>query len=254
MNEEYNEIAQPHVYSEIIRDAVFVGDVPFETIKEYITTQFEDYINMEDTTDYVDVFYSQWLDSMNNVSTDDQNQDDMFNVLEDIKNEFVSFMEDLFQKRLSISISVIDNEDTEEDEIEIALRRLYEFFILNGRTYLKYVITTTVAKNLKYVIEDDSQFFDTVKDMLTQFSPFIIAINPTEYIDTVCKMYDAQDVKDLFESGQITGNFLRKYSPKLYKNEELEVEIIADITMWSEWQREEHTEEENIQFESFLLE
>ena len=252
LNNELQEDGQPSDYSEIIQNAVFLGATPFETIKESIRNQFSDYITREDTRDYVDAFYTQWKDSVDSITIEEEYPDDKLDVLYRMKDEFISFMEDLFETRLAITISVVDNAETDEDELELALRRLYEFFILNGRTYLKYAISTSIAKSIKYVIEDDSQFFNTVRDMLAQYSPFILALSPLEYIKTVGKMYEADDVQELFESGQITGNFLRKYSPKLYQNDDLECEIISDITMWNEWQKDEHTAEDDIQFESYL--
>lgn len=249
---DYMNDGKPQDYTEIIEYSVFLGDVPFATIKENIQTQFEDYINMEDKSDYVDTFYTQWKNSMESIEIGDDNPDDRVEVLNNIKDEFVSFLLDLFEKRLAITITVVDNPETDEDELELAFRRLYEFFILHGREYLKYVITTSISRSLKYVIEDDSQFYNTVSDMLTQYSPLLIAISPLEYIKLVNEQFDADDVQELFETSQITGNFLRKYSPKLYKNEDFECEIISAITLWDEWNKENHTYEENVQFSSFI--
>ena len=40
-----------------------------------------------------------------------------------------------------------------------------------------------------------------------------------------------QEIIQFFENGKVVGNFLRKYTPKLYQNEEFEVELINYITM-----------------------
>ena len=42
---------------------------------------------------------------------------------------------------------------------------------------------------------------------------------------------DDNEVFELFNSNKVNGNFLRKYSPKLYQNEDLKVEIINEITL-----------------------
>jgi len=250
--DNYND-GKPNDYTEIIRDSVFIGEFPFESIKSGLIAQFEDYINMEDYTDYVDVFYTQYSDSVSAVTIESEYPDDKLEVLENIKDEFVDTITGLFSQRLAITISVVDNAETDEDELEIALRRLYEFFILRGREYLKFVISKSIADSIQYVIEDDSQFLNVVEDMLTQYSPIIVGISPLAFIKLVNTMYDASDVEELFETGQISGNFLRKFSPKLYKNKELECEIISDITLYNEWNKEEHTMEENVQFSSFIM-
>ena len=44
-----------------------------------------------------------------------------------------------------------------------------------------------------------------------------------------------EDMIDLFESNKVIGNFLRKYSPKLYQNEEFKIDIINNITTYSQF-------------------
>ena len=74
---------------------------------------------------------------------------------------------------------------------------------------------------------DDKEYFNTIREMLKEYSPLIIAMGPMEFI-----RYNKNDiVRELFDNGRVSGNFLRKYSPKLYDNEDLEVEIINQVTI-----------------------
>ncbi len=63
--------------------------------------------------------------------------------------------------------------------------------------------------------------------MLSNYTPIITVMGPQEFLRN-CN--DSDKVINLIESGRVTGNFMRKYSPRLYQNEEFECEIIAYIT------------------------
>ena len=61
--------------------------------------------------------------------------------LNKIKDTFVDTMFELFETRLTIDVSVIDDVTTEEDEVEIVIRKIYEYFILGARDNFRAVIT-----------------------------------------------------------------------------------------------------------------
>ena len=241
-NVDVNEssTADPIDYTELIQSTAFAGKYPYNTIIESITTQFQDYINNEDTNDYVDIFFNQLAESrhINDVDNDLEHPSEVNEVLNNIYSNFVSTMRDLFESRLNIVIMVEDDENTEEDELEIIIRRLYEFFILNARQNFKYVISHDIdAKLASFNLpeDDDNLFYHTIDDMLTQYSPICIGISPTEFI----RLTENEEILNMYETMQFTGNFLRKYSPKLYINDNLNAEIISEIAIMQDIRREE---------------
>ena len=48
-----------------------------------------------------------------------------------------------------------------------------------------------------------------------------------------------QNIIDQFENNKLTGNFLKKYSPRLYQFEEFEVDIINQIVLMQEFQEDQ---------------
>jgi hypothetical protein len=216
-------------YSELIDESAFLGDYPIGTILEGITEQFNDYIDMEDKTNYVDIFYNQLHASYEAVNSDDgeEHPEEFIEVLDKIQQRFIDAMKAHFQLRLTLTLNDIESEEFDSDRIEYVIRRLYEFFILGAKNNFKVVIATDINSKIKTIIEDDKEYFDTLQEMLDNYSPIITVIGPMEFL----RIRNDKEIIELFESNRVVGNFLRKYSPKLYQNEEFEVELINYITM-----------------------
>ena len=220
---------EPIDHTELIEKSAFLGEYPYDTIAESITDQFNDYIGSDDRTNYVDIFYEQLHASISAVNDDigEEHPSDIKDALDIIHDRFISLMKNLLEQRLSITIMTIDSEEFDRNQIEYAFRRLYEFFILNAKHNFLTVISKDINSKMKTVIEDDREYYRTIRNMLTAYSPFVTEVGPMEFL----KYCNNQEVYELFEDGKVSGNFLRKYSPKLYQYEEFEVEIITHITM-----------------------
>ena len=50
-------------FQDVMYERCFIGDTPFKTILESLENQFNDYINLDDKTNYVDLFYDQMKQS-----------------------------------------------------------------------------------------------------------------------------------------------------------------------------------------------
>lgn len=227
---------EPVDYSEIIEREAFLGEVPFDNIIDGIKEQFSNYIGTEDKTNYVDIFYEQIHASYNAVNNDveEEHPAEIREALDKLLGQFVSTMKELFEQRLTISITGLEGEEVDQDEIEFELRRLYEFFIIDAKSNFKTVISRDINSKIKTVIADDRKYYSTIREMLKGYSPLVTAIGPMEFL----RYSGNQDVLDMFENGNVSGNFLRKYSPKLYQFEEFEVELISHITMVQEVKEE----------------
>ena len=229
-------------FSELIEDSALQGIYPYDTIIESITNQFQDYIGNEDTNDYVDIFFEELKQSriVNEEDNDSEHPEEVNSALDKYYDRFIATIRNLFETRLAVSILIEDDENTEEDELEIAIRRLYEFFILNAKHNFKYVISHDIDSKLSsFNIPDgdDNLFYQTINDMLTQYSPVCIALTPTQFI----QLTGNEEVLDMYETMQFSGNFLRKYSPKLYMHDDFNAEIISEIAILQDLRREEQT-------------
>lgn len=212
--------------SDIIQDRAFRGEFSYNTIKESITTQADDYMNIEDTTDYVTIFFEQYHKSCDYAINDDQEEykDDAIRYLNDLKDNFLDFMDELFQKRLNVSI---DEDRMDEYDHDWIVSTLYQFFFINARDNFKTCISLDVVGRMTNEAElDDNEYFDTIQDLMNLYTP-LLTMTPTEFL----KYRGDEEIIELFDSGVVSGNFLIKYTPKLYANEEFQVELINHITM-----------------------
>ena len=216
-------------YTHLIAEHAFLGQYPLSSILEGIGNQFHDYINIEDTKNYVDIFFDQLHVSYDKVRLNDgeEHPTEIKEVLDGIYRLFISVIDVFFKTRLTLSIIPIEDENINDPDVEFIIRRLYEFFILNAKTNFKVVIATDVMSLLKDITDDDDEYFRVLQASMERYSPLVTTVTSTQFL----QYRGDQEVYDMFENGKVTGNFLRKYSPKLYQNEEFEVELINYITM-----------------------
>lgn len=219
-------------YSEMVSDNIFIGDYPFNEILEAIDNQFSSYMTIEDKTNYVDIFYVQYKASVVAAEEDDNDfhLQEILEKLSSMKDQFIDKIFRLFEDRLTITITAVDDESTPDiDELELVIRQLYQSFILNAKENFLQAIGAHIAnKVFVFSEENDESYFSKIKEILrTQYSPLIKCMTPTEFLK-----YSGNDEIDvMYNQGIVAGNFLRKYTPRLYQNEEFEVELINYITM-----------------------
>lgn len=215
-------------YSDIISRSAFLGEYPFDSIIEGIKGQFQDYIGTKDQLDYVDIFYDQMKASMDELKSDvsEEHPQEILEALTRLKDQFVSTVFELFESYLTVTIKTVDDESTEEDEVEVAIRIAYKFFILDARDNFSHVIVKKLYPEV-CTIQDDIEFYNRIDELLRDYDPFVRAITPTEFL----QLCDADDIINMYDSGDLIGNFLRKYSAKLYKNESFKINVVNDIVI-----------------------
>lgn len=228
-DDSIEEVPSTIQYAHLIEEHAFLGQYPFNVILEGIQKQFEDYINMDDTNNYVDIFFNQLHASYNKVKMNDgeEHPTEIREVLDNIYKRFIDNIHLLFHDRLTLSIIPIEEGNITDPDVEFIIRRLYEFFILSAKTNFKVVIATDVNALIKDIGDNDDEYFRVLQGAMDRYSPLVTSVTPTQFLQ--CR--GDQEVYDLFENGRVTGNFLRKYSPKLYQNEDFEVELVNYITM-----------------------
>lgn len=238
--DEQSMADQSFDYAEIIAHDAFLGDIPFEVIIERIEKQFDDYINMEDDTDYVDIFYMQLHASYTAIDNDDEEEHPMEirEALDKFRQTFTDFLTVQFRERLTITFSAIEAEDIDQDELESCFWEAYKYFILNARRNFTEVISRDVIKRLKVEHLDEDAYFKRCGELMILYSPLISGLTPSEFLEYT-EGQGGHEISEMYEDGEIVGNFLRKYSPKLYQNEELQVEIINQVMInyqyWEEY-------------------
>lgn len=223
-------------YSELFADMVFLGDMPFDVIIEGLNDQFSDYINLEDKTDYVDTFYTQFAMSMSAVLMDqsEEHPQELLEALDKISDKFLDTIINLFRLRLAITV-VDEGESVEAERLEFRIRKLYNVFILNGKDNLKRAVMADMAKRMNVSSWTDDQFFSAMDILIrSYYSPLITGFTPTQFIDYI----GDDELQMLFDDGEITGNFLRKYSPKFYRNDEFRCELINDFILIQQFGKE----------------
>lgn len=216
-------------YTHLIQERAFLGVYPFATILEGIQKQFQDYINMGDVNNYVDIFFSQLQDSFDAVNNNDAEDHpvEIREVLNNIYGNFIDNVKLLFNDRLNISIIDIEDDNIHDPDLEFVIRRMYEFFILDARDNFKVVITTDILQLIKDIGDDDDAFFRAIDEAMDRYTPLLTSVTPSQFL----KYRGDQEVCDLFENHRVNGNFLKKYTPKLYMNDDFQVELINYITM-----------------------
>ena len=227
-DEEYRDEDYLLGFQDVMYERCFIGDVPFKIILESLETQFNDYINLDDKTNYVDIFYSQLEASYKYIEEDiGTDVDEYKNMLDRIRQEFYDFISQQFQQRLLITIMELDNDAFNKDRADYIIRKIYKYFILNARQNFFKLITNDILSKVKTVQLDDDNFQQLIETLLNEYSPMITSVGPLEFL----RQTDGNDIAELLENNEISGNYLKKYSCKLYKNEDFEVEIINEIIM-----------------------
>ena len=217
----------PATYEDTVRHNAFIGEMPLDVIMEGIENQFDDYIGTEDKNNYVDIFYESLHASYKAANDGTETfQKEIIDVLNQIQDNFIAKIAELFNIRLTIKIADLESEDYDQDEIELIIRKLYEFFILNARNNFKIVIANDMKTRMTPT-ENHREYMKMVKTLLQSYSPLITTFGPMEFL----KYRADWEIVQLFDDGKVIGNFLRKYSPKLYQYEEFEVDLVNYITM-----------------------
>lgn len=216
------------MYSEWMSQEYFLGLYPFSTILENINDQFRNYMTTDDLENYVEIFYNQLSVSYQSLRDDESEEwpEEARDLLRNIHDTFINEILDLFYERLGISFpEFTDSGIVSIEDEEFMIYRAYEYFILNARNNFKTVISTSINGTIPLDI-DDQEYFNQLQSLMENFSP-LIQIDPVEFIQYTGN----KDIYELYNNFKMTGNFLQKYTPKLYENEIFAIEVVNYTTM-----------------------
>lgn len=224
------ELDEPISTEELVTSNAFVGQIPFDVLIDGIDNQFSDYIGLTDKTNYVEIFYRQLDDSLDAADDEyEEHPEEIKEFLSDLSMKFINHMTELFETKLALSIPNMDD-NIDEDELRPIIHIVYETFILNAKKNFMTAITRDILSKIDTQLPanySDDQWYDTIRHMLEGYSPIVVEIEPITFL----RYIGNADLLRMYQDGEITGNFLRKYSPRLFQNEEFEIELISNITL-----------------------
>lgn len=207
-------------------DREFLYSIPADLIKENIKTQFSNPAVYR--MDYLSSFFQSYEYSLECLESDDELDD-----LKAVRSEFVSFIEDLFNKKLDIGIP--DFYEMGEDEQDEIILYLYRFFIINllknftnfFKNYIKENlddlvtslpkrkdITTQAFK--KEIDDNDIIIISNLSDIIKK------ALNTEMTVDEFFKLCSGDKggtelmyIQSKFDDFTLNGNFIEKYKRML---------------------------------------
>lgn len=218
----------------LIAEECFLGQCPFDTILAGLEHQFRNYMTTDDADHYVDIFYTQLDASLEDAR--DQSKfdvDDVLEVLSDLEDRFVDHMAKLFETHLNVGLAGYEDGTIDPESCRYILTRAYEYFILNAKRNFTVAISASVNDRLNRELgwpspDDQSDHrLARINDLLnTEFNPIITTMTPIDFL----KFTGDPDILKLFEDHRLIGNFLLRYTPRLYKHEVYVIELINHIT------------------------
>ena len=205
-----------------IENEMFLSSIPMNLIEEAIKTQFDDPLEYR-KTDYVQSFLNKYQFSVDNMYDEDQV------TLDELHDDFVLFLKNIFYEYLSIGMPSI--EDLPEDDQHKLLHYTYKYFIRNiKKNFTNLIINyinkykseiSTISVKKKDVIylnfKSEVDEFDVL--VLSNLSSIITHILSEEYdidrffdltsSDEIC--IEQEFVKAAFDDFTLTGNFIPSY-------------------------------------------
>lgn len=220
-----------------VDDEIFLTDFPIEIIENSITSQFNNPFEFH-SRDYLQTFISQYEYSINNCNENEAE------AIEEYRDQFIDFILNLFQKRLSIGIPNI--EDYVDSEVHETIHIIYRFFIQNiKRNFVNYIfnyiyshkedLENEFGKDRRKDVTTNS-FREEIKD---EFDIMVLTNLPkivNRILNDILPAYDflimcsdekpcleTTFVTDKFERYEITGNFSEMYVEMLGDDDKSEL-------------------------------
>lgn len=222
------EVDQEFDARKLLAEESFLGQYPFEELLNRLTSQFRNYMSSEDTEHYVDIFYSQLDNSLDSALQATMfDPDEVREHLENLRDKFVDHLIKLFELYLNLGIEGYDDGSLDDETGRYILTRAYEYFILAARRNFKVAISASVTNRLIREAVTEDKVMIRVSEMIRyDYDPIVTAMTPIEFL----KLTGDNEVLKLFETHRLVGNFLVKYTPRLYRHETYMIEVINHIT------------------------
>lgn len=222
-----------------IDDEIFLSEVPLSLMKENIRSQFEDPAQ-DHKTDFVQTFLNKYIYSKQN-DLEEEDQD-----IEDMHDEFISYMEDIFKEFLGVGLPTLD--DISNEEQEELIHYIYRFFLINIKKNFSRFL-------LNYIKEFGDSLYDELpkkkdvaylayKKIIDDEKDLVIISNISSTVDLILeKEFTIDDffefsksssdnlelefLMEKYDTGEMNGNFVDHYVGMV--NEDLKSEITCKV-------------------------
>ena len=96
---------------------------------------------------------------------------------------------------------------------------------MNAPDTFRTVITKDIIHKLRTNNVGEENLDDFINTEMDNYSPLVLTLTPLEFI----QLAEDEDLLELFNDSKVVGNFLKKFSPRLYANEEFQIDLVNDI-------------------------
>lgn len=214
---------------ESLDGAIFLSEIPLTLLKEQLKSQFEEPLEYR-KRDIMESFIDKYNESLQ-IEVPEEDLDE----LETLRQDFICFLRDLFEKHLQVGFTTLSNDDV-EDQHDL-LHFTYRFFIRNIKKNFVNVILNYIDDNKEEICDSVNRKKDitslSLKKEISDPDDIAIIANLSDIVDMVFaayqegERYDIMDfikntdynspsleteyVYDAYENDEITGNFIDKY-------------------------------------------
>ena len=213
-------------YNLMTRKRAWLGEYTLDALKELLDGQFSDYIGVDDRNNYVAIFYEQ-VDISRRGVYDEEDRTELNEAIDNILEEFVAFIMNRFNARFNVHATDYESGNFTYAEIRPVIEMLYEFFITNGRRNFIDYFTREIPETMKMMNADPSRAYDEAEEILDLDIPYI---RSSDVLGFLKKIGDT-DILEMYESNDLTGNFLTKYSPHFDRHEDLRQTILTNAAV-----------------------
>lgn len=207
-------------------DELFLSQVPLDILVNSIKSQFQDPLEYR-KKDYVQSFITKYDFSKENMLEDDQVLVDEYN------DQFLAFMEQIFEEKLGVGFTNIDDLSTEDQHELVHLT--YRFFIKNIKKNFVNIVQNYIEENKKdiqssyekkkdvtaltFKTEIDNEYDILVLSNLGQIiNEALDSIREEDDLDKFLELCNDEEpvleleyVKNAYNEMELTGNFVEKY-------------------------------------------
>lgn len=227
---------------ETIDGAIFLSEIPVSLMKEQLRSQFEEPLEYR-KRDILESFIDKYNESLQiEVPEDDLDE------LETLREDFVCFIKDLFEKHLHVGFPTLEDDDVEEQHD--LLHFTYRFFIRNIKKNFVNVILNYIDENKEAICNSVNRKKDitslSLKKEINDADDIAIIANLSDIVDMVFETYregerydildfikntdynspslETQYVTESYEEDRITGNFIECYMDMINNDFRHEIE------------------------------
>ena len=209
-----------------LEEELFLSEVPIELIEQSIQSQFNDPLEFR-KTDYIQSFIMKYEFSKENLL-----EDDMI-MLENYRDDFLRFIEKIFEEYLSVGFVDLDQLD-DEDAFEL-IHLTYRFFMKNIKKNFVHICYNYIKDNAEELIavcgkkkdvtasnfkseienETDVQLLANLHEIIEEILERLKRLDTVDEFFQLCiadeHELELEFVMHAYNNFELTGNFIEKY-------------------------------------------